>query len=766
MRTNTLTNFAKRIVLLLFALMIYLCSYMNIEASSDSSNILFTTKWKQPTSTDTSAVYTEFATRVANNGQISVLEVYYVLTQDSNLVCHIMDNDLNIIASSNTVATRAGSGIQKFIIPDYTYTAENMYIALESDKQSIGVGTVQDISSVSASVTANNTVSGIQNAQRISQSSTLSKVNGTTRNGISLYIKAYGTISENSDNLIVANPVPTYKSGGTSTEEKNLFNTKWQYPTSTDKSVLYSGIASRVVNIGTISRVEIYYVLTENSNLTCRLLDTNLNTIVSSSAVATKAGTGMQTFTFPAYSYSGSEMYISLESDRRSLGVGCGQDSGTALSCVTANNMVSGKQNAFTYSPDKPLSKISGGTVKQSFTLYIKVYGQRTDIPVETASTTNSSITKNVYISVSSGVDEVIAGSKSHPYKTLSYAIKQNGNNTIYSLKCSDTFYLRYGIELTDLSNIVLNSYGTGTPPSICGLVAFTPKKVAANTYTSTFSERETGVLFINSKPFWKRKTLDANLTDNASYYFDKATSQLKLNYNSPITSAYFAAPYSGIMVSHCSNVVIEGLTVSFYGRHGIRVFDNCSNVTVRNNTIHNIGGVPTTENIKYGNGIELWMTNLSDIYVQNNVVYNCFDAGLTAQVQSASSFTNTNLQFTNNTVSNCRYNFEYFNSGNSNTTCTVTVANNILNNCMDITGGYREKAGTAHGSFLCLWNSEGARDSIAVSGNVCTSSDSYGIAFRDDTYGKIKVNNNVFTGCSNAILNPQFLYGSNNTFK
>ena len=728
---------------------------MHVSAESASNDILFTTKSTMPTSTDTSAKYTEFATRVINKGTLTSVDIYYVLTEDSNLTCHIMDNDLNIIVSSDSIYTHAGAGIQTFSIPTYSYSNENMYIALESNKQSIGLGTVQEIASITSSVTANNTVSGIQNAQKWNKDGILKKVDGQTRAGISLYIKARGYIgnSTSEPNQTCNTTAPT-----------NLFNTKWQVPTSSDASSLYAGFATRVVNIGVITSVDIYYVLSEDSNLTCKLYDLNLNPIASSESSFTKVGTGLKHFTFPNYNYSGEEIYISLESNKQSLGIGCAQDTGTCLSAVTANNTIAGKQNALKRLPNAALQPYSG-TAEKSMSLYISVFGVRTDIALNKSAQAYPNVNKNVYISSSTGIDSNLSGSEKKPYKTISYAIKQNGNNTIYSLKCNDTFYLRYGLELANLENVVINSYGNGITPSICGLISFQLTNNGNNTFTSTLSEKDTGVLFINNKPFWKRKTLDTNLNENGTYYFNKQNRSLVLRYNDKIASSYFATPYTGIMISNCKNLTIQSLTVSFYGRHGIRVDNNSSNITIKDNNVHDIGGVPNADNIKYGNGIELWMNNLSNISVINNTVYNCFDAGLTAQLDSTAAYTNKNLLFDSNTVSSCRYNIEYFSASNPNTVCEIIFSNNTLKNCMDITGGYREKAGTSHGSFLCLWSSYGINDSVIVKNNQCTNSDASCIAFKTDTSGRIQVINNSFSNYKNTILNPALLYGSNNKF-
>lgn len=744
-----------------------------------SSEILFTTKWAMPTSTNTSAIYTEFATRVKNNGTIKYAEIYYVLTKDSTLTAHIMDEDLNIVATSDSVFTEAGSGLQTFSFPEYTYSGDNMYVALESDSQTIGLGTVQEISSVSSCVTSDNRQSGIQNAQKWATSSTLKKVDGSTQYGLSLYIQAYGELySENTEATNEETP-----------EVVTLFTTKWEEPTSTLTNVTYSGFATRVVNQGHITSLDIYYVLTEDSNLTASILDTDLNYIISSSEVATPQGVGYLHFDIPDYEYNYTEMYIAVESNKKSLGLGTIQDIAYVSQCVTSDNRVSGMQNASKFSVDKPLAKVNGSTQK-GLSLYIKAYGyENTETLVEAGTgeviesdmaideselldsklettKTNSRVSPDthntVYIS-SKGSDKATSGSESSPYKTLSYAIKQKGSNTTYCLKCGDTFSMRYGINISNLSNVRITSYGDGAQPILSGLLSFTAK-LSGSQLVGTLSEKDMGVLLLDNNSFWKRKTKNSDISDPNSYYLDPSTKAISINYNKPVSSARFAAPYCGMIISGCHNFVVEDIELCYYGLHGIQVTYNSSNVGIYDCTIHHIGGA-MSGNVKLGNGIELWLANINDIYVENNEVYDCFDAGITAQISGDKVYTNKNIVFDSNTATNCRYNFEYFNATSTSSICEVFVRNNILNNCIDITEGYRETAGTSYGAFLCLWRSNGDNDMVIIENNTCTNSDASCVSYKENNNGKIILNNNSFSSYQKQVLNSKYLYGTGNSF-
>ncbi|SCZ79694.1 right-handed parallel beta-helix repeat-containing protein [Pseudobutyrivibrio xylanivorans] len=762
------------VLILVFAFLLFWASKNRTIYEVDpplSAEPLFTTKWDYPTSTSTSATYTEFATRVNNVGQITYLEIYYVLSDDSTLTAHILDENLNIVISSDSIFTEAGSGTQGFTIPDYSYTEDNMYIALESDAQTLGLGTVQDVQAVSSCVTADNRVSGIQNAQRWSPSSALSKVKGSTQYGISLYIEAYGeAFPEEEDE-----PVE---------EDITLFKTKWADPSSTATNATYAGFATRVMNQGHINSVDIYYVLTEDCNLRAGILDTDLNKVVESSSVNTKAGVGYQHFVIPDYDYEYTEMYISLEADKKALGVGTIQDISAVSSCVTSDNTVTGKQNASKSSPDKELTKVNGST-KNGLSLYIVAYGYETtesliepdteeiveeevvDESPRLKTLTKKTIARSVprravYISTS-GSDKTTSGSQSSPYKSLSYAIKQNGSNTAYYLRCGDTFTVRYGVVIANLNNVYISSYETGPQPVISGLISFAPSK-SNGKVVGTLSEKNLGVLVLDGEDYWKRKTLNNDISDPNSYYLDTESKKVTVNTNASISSGGFAAPYCGMIIRGCNHLTVSDIELCYYGLHGMQVTSNSSDISINNCTVHHIGGA-TTDGVKLGNGIELWLTNLTDIYVENNYVYDCFDAGITGQISDNGTYTNKNIVFEGNLVINCRYNFEYFNSNSAATTCQMEVVNNELINSIDITEGYRERAGTAYGAFFCLWKSNGTKDSIVIEDNICEYSDASCVSFKESSNGKISLYNNSFSSYKQQVLNPKYLFGSGNNF-
>ena len=153
----------------------------------------------------------------------------------------------------------------------------------------------------------------------------------------------------------------------------------------------------------------------------------------------------------------------------------------------------------------------------------------------------------------------------------------------------------------------------------------------------------------------------------------------------------------------------------------------------------------------------------MHDIYVYNNTVENCYDAGITPQVNSTSVMygDSDNVIFKNNYISNCVYPIEYFNS--SSYDCTnIKFLNNYIENCRDITEGYRENSATSSIAQMCLWRSRGANDSIYIEDNVCIKSEKYALSFAENCAEKFHFKDNKFIiSSNNAIRNPSYYSGN-----
>ena len=102
------------------------------------------------------------------------------------------------------------------------------------------------------------------------------------------------------------------------------------------------------------------------------------------------------------------------------------------------------------------------------------------------------------------------------------------------------------------------------------------------------------------------------------------------------------------------SNNTFENLCLKYTGGHGIGLSSN-SNTTVRGCEVGYIGGSMIEATCRYGNGVEFFGA-IDGALVENNWIYQCFDAGYTNQGQVGSQ---KNITVKNNLMDYSPYNIE-----------------------------------------------------------------------------------------------------------
>lgn len=133
-------------------------------------------------------------------------------------------------------------------------------------------------------------------------------------------------------------------------------------------------------------------------------------------------------------------------------------------------------------------------------------------------------------------------------------------------------------------------------------------------------------------------------------------------------------------------DVLIDNLCVKYAGCHGIQFRNTSYNITVRNCEIGYIGGcllrwasADGKQNAaRYGNGFEV-VGNCRNITVENNWVYQCFDAGITHQSSDAVHVDVDHIRFADNLLEYSPYNIEYYVHREHGTMTNVVYENNIM---------------------------------------------------------------------------------------
>ncbi len=237
-----------------------------------------------------------------------------------------------------------------------------------------------------------------------------------------------------------------------------------------------------------------------------------------------------------------------------------------------------------------------------------------------------------------------------------------------------------------------------------------------------------------------------------------------------------FSIGNHGVYVGGFNNIEIDNITIKYAGLHGISA-GTVANLKVTNCEIGYIGG--STQNysekdgnpIRYGNAVEIYGEvtskngyNVEDGFVvQNNYVYQVYDAGLTFQYTTENESKVENVIFDNNVVEYCNYNIEYWNKSTSSDAEVQknTYINNyeITNNIMRYAGfGISQTRPDKHQSaHIKTWENHSTYDNRVVgkyiiSNNIFdTSSEQVFWIYAGDTKFLPEVTNNVFYNSYNV---------------
>ena len=110
--------------------------------------------------------------------------------------------------------------------------------------------------------------------------------------------------------------------------------------------------------------------------------------------------------------------------------------------------------------------------------------------------------------------------------------------------------------------------------------------------------------------------------------------------------------------------VTIDNICLKYAGAHGIGYGDGTTGLTVQNCEIGWIGGMIQYDNVRYGNGIEIYI-GCRDYTIENCLVYQCYDAGITHQYfQTRDEYVAMEgIRYANNVIEYCTYDIEYVNA-------------------------------------------------------------------------------------------------------
>ncbi len=331
---------------------------------------------------------------------------------------------------------------------------------------------------------------------------------------------------------------------------------------------------------------------------------------------------------------------------------------------------------------EKPMTENTAGSRENSQAPTSSYDAQAESHRLEIMNAPDSGLTptdggKTYYISYR-GDDANDGLSAQTPWKTI-----KNLNNGAAAENGSVILFERNGVyrnvSLRLNKGVSVGAYGEGPKPQLLGsdknyadeslwTQTSTPNvwQVTISNYKCLFNESSGrsdigNVIFDYGKVTTceGKKLAIKDLTKDYQFYFDANTGILYLYLAGKNPAAgresIEIAPNKHIIALRTPDHVIENVTMKYTGAHGISAA-GISNVTVRGCEIGWIGGAILSGVFeRYGNGIEFFNTT-SDCLVENNWIYQCFDAGYTNQSRSGMQ---KNITVKNNLIEYCIYNIE-----------------------------------------------------------------------------------------------------------
>ena len=242
------------------------------------------------------------------------------------------------------------------------------------------------------------------------------------------------------------------------------------------------------------------------------------------------------------------------------------------------------------------------------------------------------------------------------------------------------------------ISGVTYGSYGQGEKPCLYGsLRNYAEESLWEATSTEHIwklnvgTMKDIGNLVFDHGKAWAMKRLEMTLSEDFDFWHDQEEQELYL---------YSSTGNPGLVyedIEVCSNdhimygptqymkdILIENLCLKYTGAHGICFRHGSKNITVRNCEIGYIGGSMLDETVRYGNGFEV-VDGCCDILVENNWVYQCYDAGITHQSSFQPGCVQENIVFRGNLIEYCNYNIEYYVSEENGIIEDTVYENNIL---------------------------------------------------------------------------------------
>lgn len=325
--------------------------------------------------------------------------------------------------------------------------------------------------------------------------------------------------------------------------------------------------------------------------------------------------------------------------------------------------------------------------------------------------------TKNTYYVSATGTSTV-GTDENDPmsYETAKSKAYLSGDTIFF--KKGDTFYGTFNpiIAKVDDEITTISSYGEGEMPNIVGykianseaswqlhtegLYKINLTDTKYFTGLTTTDSNSTNVGFLEDKngvKYANKKGTLSELENEYDFYCDETYLYIKSDENpySKLGELKLATKTNLLIIK--SNLKIENIKFSGTGAHGMVGSEiTTENVEISNNIIQDIGGSYLKGTTRYGNGIEFYGTDASNITVKNNIIRNVYDVGFTIQGTQGSG---KNVVVKDNVFVSNSHDSEIWENGSATGIQSYEFTNNISVN-VGLGWGYNarpDKYDTAH---------------------------------------------------------------------
>ncbi len=224
------------------------------------------------------------------------------------------------------------------------------------------------------------------------------------------------------------------------------------------------------------------------------------------------------------------------------------------------------------------------------------------------------------------------------------------------------------------------------------------------------------------------KMTVD-NLKKNYQYYHDLENGYLYMYYYGGNPGEKFESieicPKTHVFgmvdsLVDLKDVTIDNLCIKYTGAHGLAI-GKSENITVTNCEIGYIGGSLQNADTRYGNGIEFY-SHVTGALIENNWIYQCFDAGYTNQ--GGGNATHRNITVKNNLIEYCNYNIEIF-TGSENGLIKDCVYEDNLLRFAGYGFGTKNRYGSNDSatSSICYWRRAIPSENVVFRNNILDTS-------------------------------------------